>query len=208
MPKDIPQHLKYDKMEQLYRDFEDPWDHGTPMHTSRNMKIVELAKKHLPPNASCIDIGCGEGYISRALLNAMPDLRLVAADISKTALGRAEKKINEAGHQALFMELDVQDRDKFVAQCQTSGYTPFDLVLAGDVFYYVDTQKLDETVQSVVGVTAPGSLLMLTEFVNTRKYGVRAFSGPFEPVLEERYPWGADPENPEGTFRLALMRRV
>ena len=53
-------------------------------------KLVELIAAHTGANAAhCIDIGCGEGYYTRAVAAALPLLNIVALDISKSAVHAA-----------------------------------------------------------------------------------------------------------------------
>jgi len=53
-------------------------------------KLVELIAAHAGANAAhCIDIGCGEGYYTRAVTETLPALNIVALDISKSAVHAA-----------------------------------------------------------------------------------------------------------------------
>lgn len=53
-------------------------------------RLVELIATHVGAHgAHCIDIGCGEGYYTRAVATALPLLDIVALDISKAAVHAA-----------------------------------------------------------------------------------------------------------------------
>lgn len=51
--------------------------------------LLELVKAHATHDAHCIDIGCGEGYYTRAVASALPGLDIAALDISKAAVHAA-----------------------------------------------------------------------------------------------------------------------
>lgn len=55
-------------------------------------EICRLCKKYLPENAVILDAGCGEGYYTEGVGNAMPLATLLGVDISKDALEYLSKR--------------------------------------------------------------------------------------------------------------------
>lgn len=57
-------------------------------------KAQELVKKHTPANAAVLDIGCGEGYYTEGIKNALSDKKatIYAFDISKEAVKWTAKR--------------------------------------------------------------------------------------------------------------------
>lgn len=67
-------------------------------------KILEvLAAADLPAHGTAIDFGCGTGFFSRVLSEALPDWRIVGVDISPAALRKARER-QPASIE--FMEID------------------------------------------------------------------------------------------------------
>ncbi len=65
--------------------------------------IIELAKKYLPCNSIIVDAGCGEGYYTNGLAEAIGDSVVIGIDASKHACGaaaRAAKRLGVANRTA------------------------------------------------------------------------------------------------------------
>ncbi|QFU22490.1 23S rRNA (guanine(745)-N(1))-methyltransferase [Shewanella eurypsychrophilus] len=58
-------------------------------------RVIELAQLHCPDAKQGLDIGCGEGYYSHRLFDAMPEMSLQGLDISKSALKYASKRYKQ-----------------------------------------------------------------------------------------------------------------
>lgn len=54
--------------------------------------LTELAREHLPKNATLWDSGCGEGYYTAAVAGCRKDLTVYASDLSTSALAAAHKR--------------------------------------------------------------------------------------------------------------------
>ena len=97
--------------------------------------LVELVLDWLqanPGKRSCLEIGTGSGCIAISLANSIPDLQLIATDISSPALQVA--KYNARRHEVLD-RIQFLERDLF-----TGIYMPIDLLVAN--LPYIPTDKL------------------------------------------------------------------
>jgi 23S rRNA (guanine745-N1)-methyltransferase len=63
-------------------------------------QLIQLIREHLQPDRNhCLDIGCGEGWYTRAVAAALPSISIAALDISKAAV-HAASAINTACRDA------------------------------------------------------------------------------------------------------------
>lgn len=53
------------------------------------LELTKLLRDLVPKGATCLDLGCGEGYYSRNIQKQMPNLSIFGMDISKPAIVKA-----------------------------------------------------------------------------------------------------------------------
>src|SRR5215813_5912604 len=63
--------------------------HEVLVHRRRVKVTAELLAERIPPNSQVLDIGCGDGSISRQIMQLRPDVRIRGVEV----LPRAECKI-------------------------------------------------------------------------------------------------------------------
>jgi predicted TPR repeat methyltransferase len=113
-------------MERIYA-FRDPWNLDTPAEHARFRQTAELIRERLGARFKTIlEIGCGEGLQTK-YLSELAD-HLIGIDPSAHAIRRAQK---QGIANAVFQVGDL-------GQCVTRFDTPFDLVVACEVLYYLE----------------------------------------------------------------------
>ena len=93
---------------------------------TRNELIIGLADRFFPAAQSCLEIGCGNGEVLRALTASRKWKRLVGAELHTTALARARNQL------PLDVELVQMDA------CAIPAVEAFDLTGAFDVLEHID----------------------------------------------------------------------
>lgn len=126
----VPRKFKneYPEMEKLFKVSPDPWNFKNSKYESKRFDLMERFV-HKVKHDKILEIGCAEGDFTKILSKLSKNV--LAVDISKTAVGRAEKIC--PGVQFLITD--------FTEAGFCSG-RKFDLTIASEVFYYVSEGKL------------------------------------------------------------------
>lgn len=129
----------------------DPWQSdGSEKDRVRTQAILDRLKfAHF---AHFLDVGCGEGRLTKAL-STLCDHSL-AVDIAENALDRARARY----HDIEFQQGDLLD---VIARPEVAG-TPFDFVSVSEVLYYLCTDE--ERIAAIAGLSRIGTPLCLFYF--------------------------------------------
>jgi isorenieratene synthase len=121
------------------------------------------ARRLLPPSGDgsglrLLDVGCGTGASTAALLRVAPRARVVAVDGSAGMLAQARRKRWPAGVR--FVHADASDLTAGLAAAGEQG--PFDGVLAAYLLRNLDDP--DGLLREVLGLLRPGGTLAVHEY--------------------------------------------
>jgi len=92
---------------------------------ARNALITDLTRRYFPDAREVLEVGCGTGFVLRALQEALPSGRITGADIYSNSLPYATRR--SAGSVEL-LQMDV---------CAVPYSEQFDLICAFDVLEHV-----------------------------------------------------------------------
>ena len=150
------------KMERVFSRGEDPFGYRRSSYETARLKAMEAALGERR-YGQALEVGCAEGDFTEKLLAASE--RVTAVDISPTAIGRLQKRLGKGA-----LELVVSDLRDWAPP---AGRT-FDLIVLGDVLYYLDKPLVREHFEAVfpklASWLAPGGRLVLAH----------GFAGPEE----------------------------
>ena len=148
-----------DHWERFYREHKRPW---------RGMGKIGL---DLEPGSKVLDVGCGTGKTTAALIKMGMDV--TGLDFSPSAIGRC---IEAFGGKAKFV----------VAECERMPFPDdhFDAAAAVHVLEHLNEAQLRETVKEISRVLVPGGLVFVRSFAvgdmradggdrNTRGNGIK-----------------------------------
>ncbi len=112
--------------EALYARRPDPWGVlASPLAQQRYLTMVE-AVSAFSPCRSILDVGCGEGALTRYLVGCAP--HIAGIDASETAIVRARRLVPRAAFHCATLDAFAPDH-------------VFDVVLAVEVLYYVPSVR-------------------------------------------------------------------
>ncbi|MBI1929965.1 methyltransferase domain-containing protein [Candidatus Poribacteria bacterium] len=110
-----------DEFERLFRWSQDPWNfEGSSYERSRLQGLLEIVKQY--PHDTILEVGCAEGVFTSKLSKIAK--RVVAIDVSPTALARAKQRCKDV----TFVQSSLQD---------FHWDSRFDLVVCAETLYYV-----------------------------------------------------------------------
>lgn len=109
----------------------------------------------LPLNATILDVGCGNGYIVRALANRLPDATVMGIDISDSMLTRAKAATPDTLYNAVYYRGTIHD--------EALTEERFDLIFGMESLYYLTPVK-DALKRLVEILNFEGQLVMVVDF--------------------------------------------
>lgn len=153
------------EFEEMYKDFEDPWQQTTREKHSIEKRIgLDLIKEY--EYKRIIEFGCGFGGYTNQLNEIAGDA--LGIDISETAISKAKEKYPKVN----FTVGDVLDFDLI------KEYQPDCIVLAEISWYILD--KIDEFQRFLKNEYSGGEVgflhLLMTYAPNEQQYGAEYFS--------------------------------
>ena len=120
----MPRKSVLDHLAGLYARSDDPWDHRTsPYEAAKYAATLEAIGPG--PFDSALEIGCGNGTLSRLL--APRCRRLTAMDVTPVAVDAARRHLAVLSHVAVIRAVAPHDLP----------IGPFDLVLLSEVLYFL-----------------------------------------------------------------------
>lgn len=175
------------KMNRQFRKRVDPFAYGTVPYEAARLAAMDEALGRRPLG-TVLEVGCAEGHFTATLAKRAG--RVIALDISMVALERARKRA-----PAAFVEADLMTWEPGV-------FAPFDVIVLGDVLYYLDRAGVSEEFEALFPRIAswlrPGGRLLLAhgyagekEFVHRRHFRERFEAAGLRLVSEAPVP-GAD----------------
>lgn len=154
---------------------EDPW---LTEHTYNQEAFEDLISLiNLVPHGSILEVGCGQGYFTKKLLELTKDV--TAIDVSESAISQAKKRANDAQFYVSSLENFYPERT-------------FDVAVCAEILYYIKDSK-----KAVARLKVLGDYLVTSQYVfclprlsfGTLKYerALRKF-----PLIKRKmatYPW-------------------
>ena len=117
---------------------------------------------HLPDRADrALVLGCGSGWLERALAGRGRFRSIVACDFAAESVTRARAAARAEGISSIdYMVLDLEN--------ERLPAGPFDAVIANDVIHHIT--GLEPLYSRIEGVLAPGGKLIFNEYVGPNRF--------------------------------------
>ncbi|MFB2772730.1 beta-ketoacyl synthase N-terminal-like domain-containing protein [Pelatocladus sp. BLCC-F211] len=167
-----------DTMEKLYRDTQ-----FSSYYNAIAKEVLQTVVKTLAPdtNLRIIEIGAGTGGTTSWLLPVLPEHRTTYTftDISTLFLNKATKKFRKYP----FLQCSLLDIEQ---SPQDQGYKShsYDLVVAANVLHA--TRNLEQTLQNLQSLLAPGGLLLVWEVTQPLLWFDVAFGALVQPIEDKQ----------------------
>lgn len=170
------------RFEQHYATTEEPWNYNdSGAERMRFKRVMELARTFIPKPDSVVDVGCSLGQFTSMLAGYTQ--KIVAVDVSATALSRCEENIKH-----LFTD----------CQFKLSNLAALDLPPESvDVIFYLDGinshlvsgVELEDTIKKTHQLLKPNGIIIFTEYMHYSQFSFfreKVASFGLEVVVDER----------------------
>jgi trans-aconitate methyltransferase len=160
-----------------------------------------------PGEGLLVDLCCGEGLISRALLERFPKARVLAMDLSPAMLEAARAKLADSGDRFATRQFDLADRS------WRSFPEPVHAFVSSLAIHHLDGEGKRELYRDLAAALAPGGAVVIADLVEPAASGARALAarawdgsvrqraldlaghlGPFEEFQRQRWNLWAETE--------------
>jgi len=111
-----------------------------------------------------LDLGCGNGVLSAAILDEHPHARGVLVDFSATVLDAAHRQLEVHARHVEFLETDFQQRG-WVRR--VAPHAPFDAVVSGFAIHHLPDQRKQELYGEIFDLLAPEGIFINIEHVSS-----------------------------------------
>jgi SAM-dependent methyltransferase len=124
--------------------------------------LTYVRAHHLPPVVPrTLVVGCGSGWLERALAKKEGFAEIVACDVAADTVDRARRQAEAAGLSALQYRIVDLERDPL-------PQGPFDAIVANDVLHHIS--RLEEVYARIHEALAPGGRFVFNEYVGPNRF--------------------------------------
>jgi tRNA (cmo5U34)-methyltransferase len=122
--------------------------------------LLHLVRRFRPAPGLLLDLGCGDGTVARAVMEAWPETRALLVDFSEPMLERAREAMAAFSNRCEIREADLRE--------PISGLAPaggVDLVVSGYAIHHLPDDRKRSLYAEVHHLLAPGGLFVNLEHV-------------------------------------------
>jgi tRNA (cmo5U34)-methyltransferase len=136
---------------------------GIPLAAEQLDVILRIVTKVLPTLDNLLDVGCGDGILGRAVMDAYPEARGTFVDFSEHMLAQAQQKTD--ANRSNYHLADLSE-PTWAKSAQKSA--PFDLVLSGLAIHHQPDARKRSIYAEIFDLLKPGGLFLHLEHTESR----------------------------------------
>jgi tRNA (cmo5U34)-methyltransferase len=160
-----------------------------------------------PGDGLLVDLCCGEGLLSRALLERFPRARVLAMDLSPAMLAQARASLTAQGDRFITQPFDLADSS------WRTFPEPVRAFVSSLAIHHLDGAGKQRLFADLAAALAPGGALVIADLVKPataaahqlaaqtwddavrqRSWELAGHTGPWKKFRDERWNFYADPE--------------
>ncbi len=116
------------------------------------------------PLRTFVDLGCGDGILSAAILNRFRSAQAMLLDFSAKMLDKARKNLARFGYEHQFKLIDYGNLGWFT---RLNGSASFDAVVSGYSIHHQPDPRKRELYREIFDLLSPGGLFINLEHVSS-----------------------------------------
>jgi len=126
--------------------------------------MSRLIEKAGGPVENFLDIGCGGGALTLALLDRYPKARATLVDYSEPMLTETRERLAPYGDQCAILTADLATQD-WPSDVETRA--PFDAIVSGFAIHHLTDERKRELYAEVFALLRPGAFFINIEHVSS-----------------------------------------
>jgi len=160
---------------EVAREFLEERRGGIPYGADQMRMLLDVAGHFCPQPQRIVDLGCGDGFLARLLLDRYPEARALLLDHSEPMLQRAHAAMAAYAGRCEIRLADL--RDPLLPHVPEGSA---DLVVSGYAIHHLPHERKRSLYEEVFQVLAPGGLFVNVEHVASPTRRI-------EELFEQRY---------------------
>jgi ubiquinone/menaquinone biosynthesis C-methylase UbiE len=145
---------------EVARRFLDERRRAIPLGDEQVAVLLRLARRFVPQPGRVIDLGCGDGFLARAVLSEFPTAHALLIDHSEPMVRRAHEAMSPFSGRYEIRHGDLSEPLRGVI-----GDGPFDLIVSGYAIHHLPTTRKRWLYREVYDLLRPGGLFVNVEHV-------------------------------------------
>ena len=145
---------------EVARRFLDERRRAVPLGDEQMAILLRMARRFVPQPGRVLDLGCGDGFLARAVLSEFPTAHALLIDHSEPMLRRAHEAMSPFSGRSEIRHGDLSE--PLPAQV---GGDPFDLIVSGYAIHHLPTARKRSLYREVFELLRPGGLFVNVEHV-------------------------------------------
>lgn len=142
------------------RQFLDERRSAIPFGPEQVLVMLRLVRHFRPEPSHILDLGCGDGFLARALLAEYPKASIVLIDHSEPMLERARQAMALSADQCEIVHGDLRAPLR-----QSAGHGPADLIVSGLAIHHLPHERKRSLYGEIFDFLATGGLFVNIDHV-------------------------------------------
>jgi ubiquinone/menaquinone biosynthesis C-methylase UbiE len=160
---------------EVARRFLDERRRAVPLGDEQVAILLRLTRRFVPQPRRVVDLGCGDGFLARAVLSEFPSAHALLLDHSEPMLRRAHEAMSPFSGR-----YEIRPGELSASLPGLVGHGPFDLIISGFAIHHLPTARKRRLSREIFDLLGPGGL-----FVNVEH--VASATPELESVFDEAY---------------------
>jgi tRNA (cmo5U34)-methyltransferase len=150
------------KVTKYASDYLDGVRGAIPMAAEQLEIMLRLLRRARPQLQSCLDIGCGNGVLGKAVMETFAGARCVFMDFSELMLSKAQASFGGDNRGASFVLADYGHKEWLDA---IAPHAPFDAIVSGFSIHHQTDERKRELYGEIYELLTPGGVFLNLEHV-------------------------------------------